>query len=177
MSTAPAGRNLGVVSISNGRGKARLLSEADPQTGVAVVHAKRIDFLDDWLDTDRITPDQWQAARDFQANFHKAGRGERYKSIFDITTAGGSGNATSYDGLSKGADAAHYVNRALACLGPAQQSVVINVIGLENSLRQCVGIWRTNGKVTNVDRLTGLLHAALETMAMTMLTGERRAKR
>lgn len=174
--TGPAGRNLGVVDVQNGRGRAVLLSEADPQTGVAVVHAKRMDFLDDWLDKDRITEDQWQTARDFQANWYRAGNREKYGSIMEIIARGQTGaNAVAdRDGLSSGADAERYIRLALAPLGPDQKSVVINVLGFEKSLRQCMAVWSTNGKATNVDRLSGLLQAALETMAVTIRQGGRR---
>lgn len=166
------GRNLGVVGIHNGRGRAILVSEADPQGGAAVVHARRMDFLDDWRETSRITGEQWQVARDFQANWYRAGHRERYGSTFEMIAAPSrAGRGVDYDGLARGVDAQAYIRRALAPLGPDQRSVVVNVLGFEKSFRQCAAIWRQNGRATNVDRLTGILEAALETIVEVMLRG------
>ena len=103
------------VELYGGRESGVILTEADPDTGTITTHARRLDFLDAWLEQDRITRDQYYSAQDFRANFRVAGVGERYKTIFDITNTNSRGRLS--DPMSGAADARRYVQISMDTLG------------------------------------------------------------
>lgn len=112
-----------------GGGRGVLVREADPDTGLTVVHARRQDFLDDWHAKSLITGEQLDVARDFQRQFRAAGFGARYRSVLDaIVNTKGRGHSGG-ENISRVADAEMWIKAALASLGAQQQSVVISILG------------------------------------------------
>lgn len=165
------------VELYGGRERGVMIRESDPETGVTVVHARRTDFLDTWLDKGLITDDQHSTARDFQRQFRAAGFGPRYPSVLN-SIANTQGRAHSGgENVTRIADAEMWVNLALGALGPQQKSVVIDVLGYERSFREYVLSQAWNNRPARVDTAVGWLQAALETMAATMRRGAQKPDR
>ncbi len=156
---------LGTVEIYDGRAQAVMIREADPETGLTVTHLKRKDFLDVWVEKDRITEAQWQVAQDFHANLHRSGCGERYKTIFEMTNTNAKGGASSTEDMLFHFDARQYIRVSMNALGPKQGDAMWHVVGLEWSLNRYVQEKRLAGQPCTRDSVSGLIEGALETLA------------
>jgi hypothetical protein len=151
------------VELYGGRESGVILTEADPDTGTITTHARRLDFLDAWLEQDRITRDQYYSAQDFRANFRVAGVGERYKTIFDITNTNSRGRLS--DPMSGAADARRYVQISMDTLGRKAGDAIWHIIGLEWSLNHYATQKRLAGRPMTRDVAAGLVEAGLEILA------------
>jgi hypothetical protein len=166
------------VEIYGGRERGVILREADPDTGVVVTHIRKMDFLDQWLESGRINRDQYYIAQDFRRNFRQANCGERYKSIFDITNTNSKGGSASKDGLSGAADARKYVANSMTHLGRRMGEAVWHVVGLEWSLNEYSKQKRLAGYNITRDIASGFVEAGLEMLANYHMAGrmDRRAR-
>lgn len=167
-----------VIAVQNGRRRARLSNEADPETGVAGPRLRLIDgdVLASWASRGVIDENQHQSAADFRAIFQLSGLAGQYRTV---RLDGDRIDAARSDPEGAAVVQAHRRRKVagiLDALGPRVRTAAVVVIGEGRSLSDLAGHLRTNGVPCSRDEARGLVLAAVEAIHRALAGPPREAR-
>ena len=139
------------------------MREADPETGLPVVHRRTVDTLGQMLANGTITQEMHDAGAVFRRQFRVAAL-DQLRAIPLIRIPGGSGDCLT----DRQVAAREQVARAVANLGgfeSAAGSCVWHVVGLEHSVREWAQRQGWGGRSVGHAQAQGMLVAALGVLA------------
>jgi hypothetical protein len=139
------------------------IREADPETGLTVVHRRAVDTLGVMLSNGTITPAMHDAGQVFRTQFQRAAlHGVRIASLLRITGTP-QPSLTEAQGMAR-----EKVARALAALGGFDSpcgSIAWHVLGLEISIRDWARRQGWGGRLMHPAQAQGTLISALGVLA------------
>ncbi|WP_198368502.1 DUF6456 domain-containing protein [Roseomonas rosulenta] len=138
--------------------------EADPETGLPVVHRRTVDTLGQMLANDTITQEMHDAGAVFRRQFRVAAL-DQLRAMPLLRLPGGSGDRLTERRAKARAEVADAVT-ALGGFDSAAGSIVWHVVGLEHSVREWAQRQGWGGRSVGHAQAQGMLVAALGVLAV-----------
>ena len=139
------------------------MREADPETGLPVVHRRTVDTLGQMLANGTITQEMHDAGAVFRRQFRVAAL-DQLRAMPLIRIAGGSGDSLTDRQAAARGQIAHAIT-ALGGFESAAGSCAWHVIGLEHSVREWALRQGWGGRSVGHAQAQGMLVAALGVLA------------
>lgn len=149
------------------------MREADPETGLPVVHRRTVDTLGQMLANGTITQEMHDAGAVFRRQFRVAAL-DQLRAMPLMRIPGGSGDSLTDRQIGAREQVAHTM-MALGGYDSAAGSVIWHVVGLEHSVREWAQRQGWGGRSVGHAQAQGMLVAALGMLAVLYGLAPRRA--